>query len=158
MSAGPRDEGADGVFGRDSSAAIDDVEHAAVQLLRHCLRQTRDTHALGDHAHAVIGLQLAGDELEQRRFALAVAAEQTDALAGLDRQIDAIDQRRITEAQVQITQCENCHRDRILTQSASRRVNRYPSRQNRSSTGYRQVPDSARHPAPLEVSLNVLKS
>ena len=69
---------------RVADAVGHNLEYAAVQLLRHCLRQTRDTHTLGDHAHAVIGLQFAGDQFQQGRFSLAIAPHQADTLTRLD--------------------------------------------------------------------------
>ena len=76
-----------------------DLEHAAVQLLGYLLGQARNPHALGQHPLTVVGLEVAGDQFQQRRLALAVAAEQADALARLDRQVDAVDQRRVAVAQ-----------------------------------------------------------
>lgn len=63
------------------------VEHTAAGSLRNLLLQPRDPHALL-HAHfAVIGLELAGNQFHQGRFAGTVAADQGDTLTRLDRQV-----------------------------------------------------------------------
>ena len=67
--------------------AGDDVEHVARKLVRHFLREPRDAHAALDAHFARIGPDLARDQPQQRRLACAVAADDADALAALDREI-----------------------------------------------------------------------
>ena len=87
-------------LGGGARAVGDHFKHRAMKLLRHLLGQSRDSLALGDHAFAIIGFQITGDQLEQGRLALAVAPHQTDALTGLDRQIDTVNQGGVAVAQV----------------------------------------------------------
>ncbi len=61
------------------------------------LRQVAHGGARLDKARAAVGLDQPGGDLEQRRLARAVAAHQADALAGRDRQLDAVEQRRAAE-------------------------------------------------------------
>src|SRR5947209_8839148 len=53
------------------------------------LRQIADSGAGLDKAAAAIGLHQAGGDLEERRLAGTVAADQTDALFRRDRELDA---------------------------------------------------------------------
>ena len=63
------------------------------------LRQIAHRRA-GLHEHrAAVGLDQPGRDLQQRRFARAVAADQGHALAGRDRQLRARQQRRAAEGQ-----------------------------------------------------------
>ncbi len=57
-------------------------------------------------ALAMIGLDLAGGDLEQGRFARAVAADKTDAVAALDDEIGGVDERLAAEGQADALQGE----------------------------------------------------
>ena len=70
------------------------------------LRQIADGGAGLHEAAAAIGLDQPGGDLEQRRFAGAVAADQADALAGRHRQFDARQQRRAAKGQPDIFQLD----------------------------------------------------
>ena len=65
----------------------------AVRAVRRFLRKTADPPARGDRDGAGLGRQFAANCLEQRRFAGAVAADQTDARAGHDLRGAMIDQK-----------------------------------------------------------------
>ena len=67
---------------RRGQAAGQDVRHAARQPFGHFLDQVGDSQAsLMDHGPG-IGFQFAGDDLEQRGFAHAVAPDEPQPLAG----------------------------------------------------------------------------
>ena len=76
-----------------------DVEDAAGHTDRHLLVQARDDHALPHLDLAVIRRQLARDHLHQSGLALAVAAEQADALALVDGEIQGLEQGCAAEGQ-----------------------------------------------------------
>ena len=97
--------------------ALDDRAHGAGEAGRHFLPQGREYCArLAKHL-ARVSLELARDDFHQRGLARAVAADETDALAAINLEIDAIEQRRATEAQADIEKTDNGHGNR----SASRR-------------------------------------
>ena len=56
--------------------------------------------------HARLWLQLAGDELEQRGFAHAVAADEAQPLAALDLQVDVLQDEVTAEANAHIAHAE----------------------------------------------------
>ena len=61
---------------------------------------------------AVVGIDLAGDQLHQCRLACAVASQQPDPLAPLDLQVDLVDQRFASVGELEATQAEQGHRFR----------------------------------------------
>ncbi len=63
------------------------------------LLEMRDAQRVSAPDLAVVGLNLAAQHAQQRRLAGAVAAEQTDALAGVDLEIDARQQRVMAVSQ-----------------------------------------------------------
>jgi hypothetical protein len=70
----------------------------------------------GERHLARVGQQFAGDHFHQRRLARPVAADETHAFAAVNLEIDAIEQRRATEAQADIEKTDKGHGNR----SASR--------------------------------------
>ncbi len=74
------------------------------------LRQIADGRAGLHEARAAVGLDQAGGDLQQRRFARAVAADQADALARRHRQLDARQQRRAAEGQRDVFQLDQRRR------------------------------------------------
>ena len=78
------------------------IEDAARIALGHFLRKTRHAHA-GLHPHlAIVRHDLAGEQAQQRRLARAIAADQRDPLAGLDRQLDIVEQQRAAFGHCQV--------------------------------------------------------
>ena len=55
-------------------------------------------------ARAAVGLDQTGGDLEKRRFARAVAADEADPLTRRDGQLDAVEQRRAAEGQGDISE------------------------------------------------------
>src|SRR3954452_21997595 len=82
------------------------------------LRQIADGRARLYEAAAAVGLDQAGCNLQQRRFAGAIAADQADALARRHRQFDARQQRRAAKRQPDIFQLDQRRRHRITPGSA----------------------------------------
>ena len=74
------------------------------------LRQIADGGAGLHKAAAAVGLDEARGDLQQRRFAGAVAADQADALTGGHRKLDARQQRRAAKSQRDILQLDQRRR------------------------------------------------
>ena len=70
------------------------------------LRQIADGRAGLREARAAIGLDGSGRDLQQRRLARAVAADQADALALADGKLGALEQRRAAKGEVDVLQGE----------------------------------------------------
>ena len=70
------------------------IINRARQTLRHLLLQIADFSAGLKNNLAAVRLFLARDDAQQRRFALPVAAEQTDPLAPFDLQGCVLQERR----------------------------------------------------------------
>ena len=86
------------------------------------LRQIADGRAGLHEAAAAVGLDEAGRDLQQRRFAGAVAADQADALARRHRQFDARQQRRAAEGQLDVFQLDQRRRHRFWFNSGFARI------------------------------------
>jgi len=85
------------------------IEHAAGGTVRDLLFQAGDAHPLLHADFAVIGLVIAGQQFEQGRFAGAVAADQGDTLARLDRQFGFFQQQGAADAEVDVLQSNQRH-------------------------------------------------
>ena len=83
-----------------AQALGDHVKHGALRILRHFLSHARDHHAVLHADLAVVRLQLAGHQAHQGGFAHAVAADDADALAGFDGQVDVFEEKRPADAEV----------------------------------------------------------
>ena len=75
------------------------------------LRQIADAGARMREAFAPIGLGEIGGNLQKRRLARAIAADEANAIARRDGQFRAFEQRRAAERQVNIFECQKrrCH-------------------------------------------------
>ena len=78
------------------------------------LRQVADGRARLQEAAAGVGLDQPGGDLQERRLAGAVPADQAQALAGADRQLGAGQQRRAAKGEADVLKEEKrgCHRCR----------------------------------------------
>ena len=74
------------------------------------LRQVADAGARLHEALAAIGLDQPGGDLQQRRLARAVAADEAHALARRHRQLDAVEQRRAAEGERDVAELEEGRR------------------------------------------------
>ncbi len=72
----------------------------------HILGQPRDSQPLLAEDRSLVGLDLAADQSKQRAFSLAVAPQQAESLAGLDLEIDLIQQPRPAEGQTDTAQTQ----------------------------------------------------
>src|SRR5579883_660029 len=70
------------------------------------LRQIADRRPGLNESGAGIGLNKAGGDLEQGRFARSVAADEAYPLSGSDRQIDAVEQRQAADSQGNLAQLD----------------------------------------------------
>ena len=88
------------------------------------LRQIADGRRRLDEAAAAVGLGETGGDLEQRRLARAVPPDQAQPLAGRDRQLGAVEQRRAAEREMDVLEQEErrCHgRIRYSMRATARR-------------------------------------
>src|ERR1700754_2649160 len=92
-----------------AEAVRDYVEDAARGVLRHFLSEPRDARAALETDFAVVGVQVAGDELQQRGLARAVPPDDADAFAGIEGKIDLFEQERAADAEVDVEQLDKGH-------------------------------------------------
>ncbi len=79
-----------------SNIAVKDLlDHRQLAVERRVLRQVGQAHVAGAGDAALVGRLDAGGHPQQRALAAAVHAHDADALAGLDRQGHAIQQRAV---------------------------------------------------------------
>ena len=82
-------------FVEDGEALVEDGAAAEREAV---LREVADGHALDVGARAVVEGLDAGEDLEQRGFARAVAADQAGALVGRDQPVDVFEEEFLAEA------------------------------------------------------------
>ncbi len=80
------------------------------------LRQVANGGRGLDEAAAGVGLDHAGGDLEQRRLAGAIAADETEALARADRKLDALEQRLAADAEPDVLKEEERRRHQACRQ------------------------------------------
>ena len=73
------------------------VEYRRVSVEHGFLRDQREAQFGLAPQLAVVNRNFAGNNLEQARFAGAIAADKADALAGLDHKIGMVEQRNVAE-------------------------------------------------------------
>jgi len=76
------------------------VEHGHGRVEHRFLFDVGDLDALLHDQQAVVEFGAPRDHLQQRRFAGAVAADEADALAGLEGKISVVEQRHVAEGQL----------------------------------------------------------
>ena len=87
-----------------------DIEDTAGRFQRHFLVESRDPDAIGIGQFAVIRHDPAINQLEQRRFAGAVAAHQRDPFALVQGEADAV-QQGMAVAEVDVVEGDESHAD-----------------------------------------------
>ena len=92
-----REEGADRLEVAAQHQAL--AQRRGGRQLRFLLDEDH-AYAVGQAQHAVIERNHARDHTQQRGLAGAVAPDQRDPFAGIDRQVDAIEQRDVAEGEV----------------------------------------------------------
>ena len=86
-----------------------DVAHRTIRRERHVLFEPRDAQAgLAPH-RARVGNDFAADDLQQRRFARAVAADDAHALARLDQQARVVEQRQMAVGHPDVIERDERH-------------------------------------------------
>ncbi len=92
--------------------------------------------AIEQRDRAAVGLELAGDEVEQRRLAGAVGADDEAALARLDGEIDGGGDAQAAEGFLERADGERAHRSPFAATGAGRgRSARTPQRASRTEPG-----------------------
>ena len=81
---------------------------------RRLLRYQRQAEGVSAVHRAGIGQQVAGQQLEERRFTAAVAPHQGEPLAGFDLQRRLVQQGHTVEGQRYLFQGKDCHRVSLL--------------------------------------------
>src|SRR5690606_16076349 len=114
-------------------ARRDRVEPRAGRVLRHFLGHARHHRARLQAHFAVVGLEFARDQAHQGGLAGAVAADDAHALAGLDRQVHALEQQRAADAEVDALELEEGH-DWILAGAPARHARRVAQRSRIATT------------------------
>jgi hypothetical protein len=80
-----------------AKALANNIGDGSIRRQRHVLDQSRDASAGLSQHEARIGLQIAAENLQQRRLAGAVAPDDGDALAGVHLEGDLVEQREMAE-------------------------------------------------------------
>jgi hypothetical protein len=75
-----------------------DFGNGAIRGQRHILDEPRHTYARLAQHHTGIRLEIAAQDLQQRRFSSAIAANDGNALAGIDLECDLVEQRKMAES------------------------------------------------------------
>ena len=82
------------IFGQATAqlaqAAGDDFENGLLGIRRHFLFEMGDAQSFHAPDFSLVRRRHAGDGAKQRRLAGAVAADQTDAFAGVDLKVDIL--------------------------------------------------------------------
>jgi hypothetical protein len=100
----PRDQGA-----RLSEAGCDDLERRSVHVVWDLLLEPGELDTgLANHLSSV-GQHATIQEAHERAFSSAIATEQADALATLDRQIGAIEHRGPSERDADLADTYHSH-------------------------------------------------
>ena len=87
----------------------DSIEYCHIVLKMRFLIDIRDLDPLLHYQQAVIQLGQARDNLQQRRFAGAVASDQADPFAGFEGKFRVIEQRDVAERELRAGEGDDCH-------------------------------------------------
>ena len=87
----------------------DGFEHGVLRVQHGLLRDIDNAHALLQLQVAIIGMLQPAQDAQQRRLAGTVAANQADALGGLEGKIRAIQQGHMAKSQMRVQQGNQCH-------------------------------------------------
>ncbi len=85
------------------------VEYAALGVLWHFLRHPRDHHAALQADFAVVRFDIAADQAHQGGLAGAVAADDANAFARIDAEIDLLEQQRAADAVIDVLEMKKRH-------------------------------------------------
>ena len=94
----------------------------AIGRQRHILNEPRHARARLPPHGAPIGRQIAGDDLHQRRLAGAIAADDRDALAGIDLERHIVEKRNVAVGVRDVFEGDERHADVSQSDSPKSRV------------------------------------
>ncbi len=129
----------------------DNVEDGLEAAAGHFLRQPRHAQSGRAFDDAGIGSEVSGEELQQRRLPGSIAAHQADPLAGVDFQVDSVEQRGSTVAEREIASENPSHRVGTAKEApAVRRLHQWKLRpgSRRRPGAYRPFPTAGRSRPP----------
>ena len=115
-------------------------EDIRLHVERWLLRDVSDAEALLDLERSIVGLLQPPEDLEKRRLAGAVAADQPNAFGFEEREVRMIQQRDVAECQLGIEKSDECHVARIIGAGALGRRSRRVCRSVLHATGLRAAP------------------
>jgi hypothetical protein len=84
-------------------------EHGVVRVQQRFLGDKRQAHALLELDHSVVRFLHASQDLEQRGLSRAVASDEADALATLQREAGLVEKCHVAEGQMGVNECDQCH-------------------------------------------------
>ena len=96
-------------------ARQDHVDQRAAAGDREILRQPADAHPVRARHRAVVDLLLARDDLQQRRLARPVRADQTDPVVVAEAQAHVVEDHAISEEQRDAIEDDEAHEPRMLS-------------------------------------------
>ncbi len=96
-----------------AEAQRDGVVDGAIGIELGLLRHPADPGRGRDPALAVVEVRAAGEHLQQRRLAFAVAADQADALARIELEVGAVEQRVVAVGEAGAREREEGHASAI---------------------------------------------
>ncbi len=94
------------VLGLPAQAGRDDVDDRAAHVDWNFLVESRENRTGLAEDIARVGFYFTRDDTHEGGFARAIAPEQADAFAGIDLEVDFIQDRRATEAEIHVKQTE----------------------------------------------------
>jgi hypothetical protein len=97
------------VVAHRAEAVGDDVVDRAVEMRRHFLLESGHAHPAFEAALTVVRDDLPRDQFQERGLPGAVTADQGDAFAGFDGEVDTVEQARAADAVVDAIQGEQRH-------------------------------------------------
>jgi hypothetical protein len=89
-------------------------EHIRIHIEQRLLGHVGDPEVLLQLQGAVVRLFQTAQYLEHGRLASAIAADQTNALGFKKREVRMIEQRDVTERELGVEECDECHVARII--------------------------------------------
>jgi hypothetical protein len=111
-------------------------EHGVVRVQQRFLGDKRQAHALLELDHSVVRFLHASQDLEQRGLARAVASDEADALATLQREAGLVEKCHVPEGQMGVNECDQCHVSGIIRPASRRKARMH---RGRIALGWRRV-------------------
>jgi len=90
------------------------VEHGGRDVEIGLLGDIADAQALSELQQAVVELLEPGDDLQQRRLARAIAADEAQSLAGLEREAGVVEQGDVAVGEMSVGEGEDSHEMRVF--------------------------------------------